>query len=370
MARCETTPALVLALYTQGRDPREVKAGLASAPHDAEVVGCRVPGIMYEGRVLRDGVAVLALGGSLTARVGWANGAENDSRECGRRAAAAAVDRLEREVGRLDWSRSAMLVFADPFGGNAVDIVRGVDDETGGDLRLAGGGAADDPAYPQHMMFAGEQMGAGAAMCIALSSDGPLGCDLRHGCVPFGPPIQVTRSSGRRLIELAFEPAAHRYRRFASDKGVDLTSPERFAEFAMMHPLGLPQDSGGFVLRCLLGAEGDGSLQCCSVMPEHGVLRMMQGERGGMLEAAERVGRESRALAGGNPALGLLFACFTRDITLGTTPDGCSEDLLAASVGLGDDVATFGALTVGQIGSLENGAPQFHAKSLQSLTFS
>ncbi|MEZ5963809.1 MAG: FIST N-terminal domain-containing protein [Planctomycetota bacterium] len=369
LEQCGSAPALVMALFAPGHDPRAVRSALGAAGGGAEVVGCRVPGLIVRDRVYRQGVAVMAVGGpGLLARAALADGADHDPRGSGRRAARGALQRLEMETGPADWDRTVLLSFADVHRGDGVEIVAGIGQAVTVGTRIAGGGAAEDGANPRTAMFVGEDFGAVATLCVALRQDTAVGLDLRHGCAPHGAAMNVTRSLGRQINELDFESAFVQYARFAASRGYSLDSAKRFAEFAMLHPLGLQQEGGGYVLRCLLGYDGDGTIQCCSSMPQPAVVRIMGADRSSLLDAARQAARASRApLMGRAPALDLVFACPSRDAVLGTTVGGASADLSAAREALGRAAPMFGALTVGQFGSLAGAPPAFHADAIEIL---
>jgi hypothetical protein len=359
-------PDLVWVFATDGYDPNEVRAGVADVVGAAPIVGCRAPGVLACDRVTHDGVAVLVLAGGLVSRIGVAPGVGADGRGAGAAAATQALDALEHAVGDARPERTAIVVLPDAIKGNACDVVRGVDAAVGAGLRLVGGGAGDNLQFKQTWQFAGDRVVDDSVLAVALAAPSPLGIALRHGCLPWGRPMKVTRVTGRTVHDLDWQPAFSRYADVARELGAAPIARDNFVAFAMLHPFGIPHGEEHYVLRSplLLGESGD--IGCCSDLPGDGVMRIMSGDRASLLSAAREAGAAARAsLSGSTPAAALVFACVSRDFVVGHDGDELSAEIRAVREGLGADVPIFGCLTFGQIGALAGGAPQFHSKSVQ-----
>lgn len=365
-AACESlggSADAVLLFATEGYDAHAALAGVRDITGDAPVSGGRAPGVFCDDVVTHDGIAVLALGGGgigVHSCVGDA--ASADARAAGARATASALDAASR-AGR---AHAVLAVVPDAIRANTTHAVRGVADEAGTTVRVVGGGSGDDLHFRDAFQFAGDRVVSDAVVATALCADAPIGIGLRHGCAPWGPPMRITRAEGRVIRELESQPAFERYADVVRGLGLGDIAPEHFIDFAMLHPFGIPDSDGDYVLRSPLQLGDDGAILCCAEVPSDGMVRVMLGNRISLLDAATHAGADARAgLAGGDAAVGLVFACVSRDVVLRHIASDTSAELAAVRKGLGAGTPLFGCLTFGQIGSGPRQAPQFHSKSIQ-----
>ncbi len=346
---------------TEGYDAQAVLAGVQDVVADAPVTGGRVPGVFCDDVVTHDGIGVLALSGGVTVTHAVGEDASRDGRGAGARAAGEALRRANG--GR---PHTLLAVLPDAVRANSSEAVRGVADAAGTAVRVVGGGSGDDLHFVESFQFAGDRVVQDAVVATALGTHAPAGIGLHHGCAPWGPPMRVTRARGRVVCELDGRPAFARYADAVRALGLGDVPATRFVDFAMLHPLGVPTDDGDFVLRSPLQLNDDGSIVCCADVPADGAVRVMLGNRISLLDAATHAGRDARAgLRGADPAVGLVFACVSRDMVLRHLRDETSAELAAVRKGLGDGTPLFGCLSFGQIGGGAAQAPRYHSKSIQ-----
>jgi hypothetical protein len=357
------------ALFVFTTDDRDHAAVLAVAREEfgpVTVVGGSSPALLARGTSIRDGVAMLASADpGIEVSCAVAEGAAGDSVGAGARAASASMAGLAEVDPEPSGDRAALLVLSDGIRANSVDVVRGVVETAGRDLRLFGGGMGDDLRFVASHQFtaAGAHSGAVVAACFVAS--GPIGVALRHGCVPWGPPMHVSASSDRVLRTLDFEPAFSRYCDTVSSLGERPPSADEFMQFAMLHPIGIVQGHRDHVLRSPLQATAEGSILCCSDVPPNALVRLMRGTPESLIAAARQAGEEARRQLGDRrPAAALVFACVSRDVALGSRDDGPSRELDAVREGIGADIPILGCLTFGGFGALSSGLSQYHSKSV------
>jgi hypothetical protein len=351
-------PALALVLATDQYDPQALAAGVTQALGAAPWAGCCAPGVFCGPRLLRQGVVVGAVV-SPGARVGM--GVAGPLREGGRRAGAAAtataLDGFP-PTAAPGWSR-ALLVFADASDGNAADVVRGALEIAGTGVLWAGTGVADRGLQAGSSQFALGRVHTDSVVVVALDAPARLAAGIGHGFLPYGPPTLVTRAQGAVAAELEYQPAFEIYRRAASARGDQVTAAG-FPDFATTHPLGIPRADGEHVIRDPLHLDAAGGLVCSAEVPDGSLVRVMEGDRARMLDAAREAAARARDAVAGPLAGAVVFDCISRSLMLG---DSFDDELRTFTAQLDEAVPLVGCLSFGEIGALGRGGPQFHNKT-------
>ncbi len=353
----------LLVYSTDKYDPQGIVDGVAAAAPGTPMAGCQVAGVLVRGQVVHQGVGVLAVAADhLRFDARLVRGANDDSFEAGIRAADASLEILEAG----DHADALTILLPDAISGNAVDVMNGFAEEAGSSVRLAGGGAGDALAFGKTHQFCNGEVVSGGIVAIVIRSKSEIGVALEHGCSPWGQPMRVRSVAGKVLRQLDGGDAYSQYVEAVHALGEEAPSRESFAEFAMLHPFGIPHGEDGYVLRSALQVMEDGAILCCSDLPSEGVVRVMRADRGSLLTAATKAAESSGAASA---PFALVHACVSRDLVLSGFADGPSAELAAVSEGLGPDTLAFGFLTYGQIGSLHGRGSQFHSKSVQVCRF-
>jgi hypothetical protein len=254
----------------------------------------------------------------------------------------------------------AAILLPDALTGNAADVVRGAAEEAGTGITWAGGGAGDNLRFVRTAQYAFGRALHDHVVAVVIDSRRRLGVGIRHGWHPYGPPSLVTRALGASILELDYERAFDVYRRTAERRG-DLVSPANFAQFAVSHPLGIPQADGEHVIRDPLSVGEDGSLRCVAEVPDGSLVRVMEGDEEALLRAAQAAASEARAATEGRLGGALVFDCVSRSLLLG---EATRDELTALRKGIGSDVPLIGCLTFGEVAVLGAGVPQLHNKTV------
>jgi hypothetical protein len=353
--------ALVLCTdqYDVGALVEAVNTGLGAIPW----AGCCTAGVYTDAEVLLRGVVVGILsGGDVRIGVGLGGPVSQDARAAGATAVAQALATLGAPTAS---HCRALIVLPDALTGNAADVVRGAAHEAGAGMVWAGGGAGDNMRFVGTAQFAHGEAHSDHVVIVAIDAERPLAAGLRHGWHPYGPTTQVTRAQGATALELNYEPAFEVYRCTAASRG-DVVSKEQFAGFAMTHPLGFPQANGQYVIRDPLAVDSNGGLRCVAEVPDGCLVRVMQGDRDGLLCAASLAAMAARDGVHGALGGALVFDCVSRYLILG---DDMYHELSAIQSGLGADVPLLGCLTFGEVGAMGSGAAQYHNKTAVVLAF-
>lgn len=347
--------ALVLSTDQYDHDAlaRAVSAELGVLPWG----GCCTAGVLAGGTLLRQGIGVGILSSwELLVGFGMGGPVSTGGRRAGRDAVATALAQLPPY--RPDRHR-ALVLLPDALTGNAADVVRGAAEEAGSGITWAGGGAGDNLRFVRTAQYVRGAAHHDHVVAIAIDAPRRLGAGIRHGWRPYGPPTMVTRAEGAKALELDYEKAFDVYRRTVEQRG-DRVTLEKFAAFAMTHPLGIPQADGEHVIRDPLAVAEDGGLVCVAEVPDGTLVRIMEGDRDALLSAAGLAATAAREATDGPLAGAFAFDCVSRSLLL---KEDVGQEFAAFQRGLGEEVPLLGCLTFGEVGALGTGVPQFHNKT-------
>ena len=350
-------PTFALVLCTDQYDA----PGLASAI-DAELgalpwAGCCAAGVFVGTELLLQGLVIaLFHGNDFRVGVGMGGPVSVHPRAAGRAAVAEAVSKLPLKPPGF---RRTLFVLPDALSGNSTEVVRGAQQEAGAGIRWAGGGAGNTVPFVKSAQFVQGQAYEDQVVVIAFDAQEPLGVGIQHGWSPYGPPSQVTKARGSTAVELDYERAFEVYRHTAESRG-DALDTRSFPRFAMTHPLGIPQANGEFVIRDPLSVEPDGSVRFIAEVPDGSLVRVMEGKRTDLLDAAAIAATLAREATPGALGGAVVFDCVSRYLVLG---DGVRDELSRFQAALGEGVPLVGCLTLGEVGAMGGGVPQFHNKT-------
>ncbi len=355
-----TAPDFLLLFTTEQYDQAEVLQGVRDIFPHTPLIGFCGAGVFTGPEVHTRGVALMGLSSpglqvhtTAVTRVG------TRSREAGCEFARQVMSKAEKSPYAL------LLTLPDPLTGcNVSEFLRGALEITGAEVTYLGGGAGDNLRFLQTYQMEGDQVYQDAAAGALLLSQQPIGVAVHHGWRPLSQALTVTRSTESVVHELDWGEAFQVYRQAVG--APDLTR-EDFAAFAMVRPLGIPQAEEQFVIRDPIQVREDGSLVCVGEVPQNSIVRVMQGTKEDMVQAAREAAATARTQLGGVQVAGaVLFDCVSRCLMLG---EAFREELAAVQEVIGTDVPLIGCLTFGEIGALAGGLPQFHNKTLAMALF-
>ncbi|MFB1484330.1 FIST signal transduction protein [Corallococcus sp. RDP092CA] len=351
-------PAFALVLCTDQYDAAALASAVGAALGDIPWAGGCAAGVFAGTELLLQGLVIaLFLGGDFRVGVGMGGPVSVSPRAAGRAAVAEAFGRLPPKPPGY---RRMLFVLPDALSGNPTEVVRGAQQEAGAGVRWAGGGAGNDVRFVKTAQFTRGHAYQDQVVVIALDAQSPFGVGLQHGWSPYGPPSHVTKARGPTAVELDYECAFEVYRHTAERRG-DALDAQRFPRFAMTHPLGIPQANGEFVIRDPLAVEPDGSVRCIAEVPDGSLVRVMEGRRAELLDAAGRAATQARESTPGPLGGAVVFDCVSRYLLLGE--EGVRDELSRFQDALGAGVPVVGCLTLGEVGAMGGGAPQFHNKT-------
>ncbi len=340
-------PAILFVFITDRYDPEAVVSALNQKLDGVPFAGMCAAGILYGNQVYTSGVAILALHGEeLEAQTVLSSGLNKNPFDVGKFTA----DKILAN-GHED---GIVAVFPDGFSSNIAEMLRGLYMNMGPSFQYIGGGAGDNLKFYKTYQFT-EQGVATDAVAAAMIRGIPVNISLGHGWESYGEPIMVTRAEGKRVYEIDGKPAFDAYKdRF---EGVTIDS---FSSVGMKHPLGFIDVNGHYYIRDPLSVNpDDNSINCVSEVPPNAIGNIMKGEVSQLINTARSVCINAKKTSK-NPSFALICDCISRYLLMA---DEFEAELETFREVIGDDVPVVGALTFGEVGSVEN-APFFHNKTL------
>ncbi|HTJ83611.1 MAG TPA: FIST N-terminal domain-containing protein, partial [Polyangiaceae bacterium] len=280
------SPSFALLFATDDYLMDEVAVAATRALGGIPWAGVATPGVLHTKGMLEQGIAVGVVESELVrVRVGVASALSADPREAGRRAAREAL--ADMPLPPENRSR-LMLLFADPTSGDADVALAGAVSVGGAGIAWAGGGGGRTG-----VVFAHGRALRDSVLTIALDCVGRVGVGVQHGWEPTGAPTMVTRASGVVVAELEHRPALEIYRE-AVMAPADLGG-RSFAEFAISHPLGIPQARGEYLIRDPVSVDANGAIELVASVPDGALIRVMRGTPELLVEAAGSAARSAKS---------------------------------------------------------------------------
>lgn len=334
-------PHLVILFSSVAFDQEQVVKGARDGSGHAPLVGCSTAGEITNAGPHTKTVAAMAIqaeGVQFTP----AKGAPVSD---GAREAGAA---LARELKSAAPDMRAMMIFPDVLTGNGADVVRGIQDELGEHFPIMGGAAGDDFEFKQTYEYLGDEVHSGAVVGAGLSGNFVIGAGVRHGWMPIGVPMKVTRSNGATVYTIDDKPAISIYEDYFGESAGEMRR-EPLAKLAITYPLGLKvPELDEYLIRDPVTVGEDGSITCAAEIPEGSEVRLMIGSRERAVEAAQQAARKFMAdfeAAGTKPDLVLVFNCIAREKLFGQK---AHDEIHAVQEIIGPNVPMLGFYTYGE----------------------
>jgi len=332
-------------------------------------IGCRARPLCNGGTLLKNAIAVMAIGGEQASAVVTKTKIQDNRLATGMSVAAAVanVADLKLVIALAEMNLS----FETKEGVSVEDFIKGVLDNSPKGTTLFGGNSMpDDMNSPDGK--AGKQFFNGEALAghvVALGLGGPLASFGNHAneFTPSAKTAKVTKTSGKWVITLDDKPAETVYREFSGMTATD----ELTSDF--LHPIGVDLGDGKNYTRMILdwvkdgkdkGGEAvavpDGSLMFVAPVVEGTDVFCLacQQKPEPIVASAKTTVAESVAAAkaaGAAPSVLLLSNCCARGMRLRTFGGiGKNDEItLAVEPALGKGVPIFGFYAWGELGRIQ-----------------
>lgn len=358
-------PDLVVAFASVSFDQGELLRGIREASGKAPLVGCTDAGEITNDGSATKSVAVMAL---KTDTIKFTTGLGRDIKAGAREAGQAAAREVKEKAPE---PMRAFIMLPDVLTGNGADIVRGVLDVLGPHFPVVGGAPGDDFLFEKTYEYRDDEIASGAVAGIGLSGKFSMGIGVRHGWVPIGVPMKVTKSKGAVVYELDNRPAVSIYEDYFGKKAEELKK-EPLARMAITYPLGIKiPELGEYLIRDPITVDENGAITCAAEIPEGSEIRLMIGSKEKAIEAAQDAAQKLMKefeIDGAKPKFALMFNCIAREKLFGQT---ATAEIKAIMKIIGEDVPLLGFYTYGEqapiggeIRATEKISPRFYNETV------
>ncbi len=335
---------VVIAFASVAFNQNELVGGIREASGKAELVGCTDAGEITQSGPSQKSVAVMAIQSDTMRFTGGLgqNIKEKGAREAGREVARTIREKAPDELG-------AFIMLPDVLAGNGADTVRGVLDVLGEHFPVVGGAPGDDFLFQKTYQYYNDEVVSGAVGGLGLGGKFSMGIGVRHGWVPIGMPMKVTKAEGAVLHELDGRPAISIYEDYFGERAKDLRA-EALARMAITYPIGLkiPEYADEYLIRDPITVDEKGAITCAAEVPEGSEVRLMIGSREKAIDAAKDAAKHMMhefEIDGARPKFVLMFNCIAREKLYGAH---ANEEIRAVVDIIGRDTPLLGFYTYGE----------------------
>ena len=333
---------LVIVFASVKYDQEKMLEGVRSVSKKALLVGASTSGeITTNGPAGRHSVAVLAITSPEMKFYGAVGeGIAKNPREAGKLAATLVK---EQSISPL----KAFMMFPDVLVGNGADIVRGVLDSLGEHFPVVGGASGDDFEFKKTFQYLNGKVYSGAVVGLGLVGNFKIGIGVKHGWIPVGEPMKVTKSNGAVVHEINGAPAVKIYEDYFGEDEAKILHTEALARLAITYPLGMKvAGSDELLIRDPITVDEKGSITCAAEIPEGSEIRLMMGSREEAVKVAKIAAENAVAqLAGSVPKAVIIFNCIARNKLFG---DKSVDEINAIQQAVGKEVRLIGFYTYGE----------------------
>lgn len=359
-------PNCVVVFASVRFDQPELLRGIRSVTGNAALVGCTDAGEITNKGPAEKSVAVMAVSSDqIQFTTGLGENIKAGAREAGRAVAQQIKDKAPDPF-------RAFVMLPDVLTGNGADTVRGVLDVLGAHFPVVGGAPGDDFLFEKTYQYQDDRVVSGAVAGLGLSGNFSMGIGVRHGWVPIGMPMKVTKADGAVLHELDNRPAISIYEDYFGKEAEELRK-EALARMAITYPIGLkiPEYEEEYLIRDPITVDEKGSITCAAEIPEGSEVRLMIGSKEKAVEAAEDAARhlmKEFEITKKIPKFVLMFNCIAREKLFGQK---AIDEIQAVMRIIGENVPLLGFYTYGEqaplggeVRNIEKCDPRFYNETI------
>ncbi|GAA1636099.1 FIST signal transduction protein [Actinoplanes couchii] len=350
---------LVVVFPTFDQDPQAVLAAATAVAGAATVVGCSsFASFTGDGQVPSGCAAAYLPSGGVSFGVGTAEPLGSDISGATRRAAESA--RVRAGGGH---PYSVLMILSDGLAGDQREVMRGAYAVAGATVPIVGGTAAEPLRMERTYQIAEGRVLNNGVVAVWIDSPTPIGVATAHGWRPSNGTMFVTRADGNVIRELDGRPAREAY---LAMRGCDPRDVEgvSFAGLVMDRPLGLPNASGQFDIRHILGSTPEGGLTMFGYVSDYAVVQIMESSFEELIDAAARATTAALGQLDGPSRGALVFSCAARTALFGERSGAEAQAIRAALSG----APQAGLFTYGEFARVA-GSSGFHNATVAVLAF-
>ncbi|MES2623416.1 MAG: FIST N-terminal domain-containing protein [Patescibacteria group bacterium] len=341
--RLGNKPDAVIVFASSKYAQEEMLKGIRSVSGDALLVGSSTAGeISTAGPTDRNSIVVMVMSApdiKFYAAVS-ATPVSKGPHEAGKSVA----DIIKAQAGD---ALKSFLMFPDVLNGNGADTVRGVLESLGDHFPVVGGASGDDFQFKKTYQYLNDTVHTDSVVGLGLSGDFKIGIGVKHGWIPVGAPMKVTKSEGGVLHEVDGKPAIKIYEDYFGAEEAAALKTETLAKLAITYPIGLRvEGSDELLIRDPLSVDANGSITCAAELPEGSDIRLMIGSVEEAIKVAKLAAQNAlEQLDGKLPQAIIIFNCIGRNKLFGQRS---GEEISAIQEVLGREVPLIGFYTYGE----------------------
>ena len=241
----------------------------------------------------------------------------------------------------------AFVMIPDVLVGNGAETVRGVLSSLGEHFPVVGGASGDDFAFKKTYQYMNGKIYSGAVVGLGLTGDFKIGIGVKHGWIPIGEPMKVTKSEGAVVHEINNAPAVKIYEDYFGAEEAKVLHTEALAKLAITYPLGMKvAGSDELLIRDPITVDEHGSITCAAEIPEGSQIRLMVGSGEDGVKVAKVAAQEAVSqLDGAEPKAVIIFNCIARNKLFG---EKAGDEINAIQEVIGKKVPLAGFYTYGE----------------------
>lgn len=222
-------------------------------------------------------------------------------------------------------------------------------------VTYVGGGAGYYDLVQRPCVF--DNKGLYKDVAIVAILDHPAVVNYRHGWERLEGPFLANDAVDNILSEIDSLPAFELYKDILYDHIHEYMTPDTFYHFSKGHPFGINLGQEVDVVRDPISVNDRNEIICVAGIPEESEIYILQGNVDTLLKSSFEVAKACRKNHFSDYSV-LLFDCISRAMYL---EEAFKKELGNIQVIIEKPV--YGALSIGEISSLNNGKIQIHNKS-------
>ncbi|MBW6441218.1 FIST C-terminal domain-containing protein [Patescibacteria group bacterium] len=333
---------LLIVFASSSYNQEELVSAIKEIGGDIPMIGCSTAGEITDSGIHKDSVAIMAIESDEINFIA-ADGGSINSNPLG--AGARLAKEIIKKAGGV--GVDAVLMLVDVLSGNGADAVRGVRSVTGDDMLIIGGAAGDNFEFKQTTQYCNNQALPSSIVGAGIVGSKVVAVGVKHGWVPIGTVMEITKSEGAVLQEINGKPAIYIYEEYFGKKAEELRE-EPLAKMAITYPLGIfIEGSKEMLIRDAITVDENGAMTCAAEVPVGSKVRLMIGNKEEAIKAAKEAAEKALSgLEGKEPAAAVIFNCIARQKLFGRH---ANDEIEAIKSVLGKDVPIIGFYTYGEI---------------------
>ncbi len=340
--RIGVAPKALIVFSSSKYNQEDMLRGVRSVGKDILLVGSSTAGeISTQGPTNRASVVVMALASD---SVNFFAAVGTPVSEGAHIAGKSAADEVKKQAGE---NLKTFVMLPDVLKGNGAEIVRGVLESLGEHFPVVGGASGDDFQFKKSFQYLNDTVYSDRVVGLGMTGDFKIGIGVKHGWIPVGIPMKVTKSEGNILHEVNGKPAINVYEDYFGVAEADVLKTETLGKLAITYPLGIKVEGNEeLLIRDPLTVDANGSITCAAEIPVGSDIRLMIGS----VEEAVKVAKLAASnaleqLEGDTPKAIIVFNCIARNKLFGQRS---GEEIQAIQEVLGREVPLIGFYTYGE----------------------